>query len=560
MAIVKLVPPVIRIGEYLVKKKFGTDAQSRTFLAEKEEMSDKFFTLKLVNYYTEEEQQQAEKEIDQMKSLKSPYTVNLICTFTRDIDMCLVFEFCERGDLRDEIVELQKLPIKERVMSVWEIFAQMALAVNHLHSHDVIHCGIKPENIFVIADRSVKMGDFGIQKVLIDQSYAKIIVGTKPYMAPEVFTKKRMDKQSDMYSLGIVVFELLTGKHPFAADSEQAMIDKIRKNEVAKLPEQVPKDLANFVMRMMNPDECSRPPIQEILDNSTIQMYIRQHNSKSKSILLELDEKVRIADERTRLAEEHIRQTEEKARSTEEQTRISAQKEHARVDQEKVRTAQEHALVIAQQTAKQSQIPAQLNSVLLKMNIPEDDQSRVEGSAFICQNGGKSFDCSTITMDPIQNQGIVRFEVVFNGHYGEEFSLGIVEASQIFKKNYLPIGNENGDYSARYSNNGNLEHRRYNVSSNSTYIKGNSPFKCGQRVSIEADMTQNPKRAVFFVDGVEQKNSVVNIPEYIRFYVFVSLHNSSFRVTRFEKLPVSSARGVPGSKQWEWGKDWIRQK
>ncbi|KAA6365332.1 MAG: hypothetical protein EZS28_039142 [Streblomastix strix] len=75
MAAAKRAPQVIRYGEYLVKKKFGAGAQSRTFLAEKEEISNKFFMLKLVNYYTEEEQQQADQEIEQLERLKSPYTV-----------------------------------------------------------------------------------------------------------------------------------------------------------------------------------------------------------------------------------------------------------------------------------------------------------------------------------------------------------------------------------------------------------------------------------------------------------------------------------------------------
>jgi serine/threonine protein kinase len=62
-----------------------------------------------------------------------------------------------------------------------------------------------------------------------------------------------MDKFSDMYSLGIVVFELLTGIYPFAANSEQAIIEKIKKNEVSKLPSFVPKDLSELVVGMMNP-------------------------------------------------------------------------------------------------------------------------------------------------------------------------------------------------------------------------------------------------------------------------------------------------------------------
>ncbi|KAA6398230.1 MAG: putative NEK protein kinase [Streblomastix strix] len=392
MASAKRAPPIVYYGEYLVKKSFGEGGQSRTFLAEKGAMSNKFFILKLVRYFTDKEQEQAEKEIEQLERLKSPFTVHLICSFVDRTDMCMVFEFCERGDLRTEIKELQNLPIKERVMNVWEIFAQMALSMNHLHTHDVIHCDIKPENIFVMADRSVKMGDFGLLKVLTDQSYAMTVVGTKPYMAPEVLINKMMDKQR---------------QHPFAAKSEQTMIDKIRMNDVAKLPEQVPKDLADLVMSMMNPDECRRPQITEIIDNSTIQMYIRQHNSKSKSILQESDEKVRIAEKRAIVAEERLRQAEEKARQTELQLR--AAEEQIKVTEEKARLAEEHAR-IADIKSQQSQFSASLNTILQKMNVPEGDEGRVEGNTFIHSND----ECdSTITMDPIINQGVARFEVAW---------------------------------------------------------------------------------------------------------------------------------------------------
>ncbi|KAA6380896.1 MAG: putative protein kinase [Streblomastix strix] len=246
-------PPVVYYGEYLVKMKFSAGAMSNTFLVEKGENTNKLFVLKIVNYFTDEDMDRAEREIAQLELLKSSYTVRLICSFTDHTNMCMVFEYCERGDLKNEITQLQKLPEQERVMCVWEILALMSLALNHLHSHDVLHCDIKPENIFVMADGSVRMGDFGLAKELIDKSYAGTIVGTKPYMAPEIFTQKKMDKQSDMYSLGIVVFELLTGIHPFAADSEQAMINKIVKNEVAKIPQFVPRDLSELIIGMMNP-------------------------------------------------------------------------------------------------------------------------------------------------------------------------------------------------------------------------------------------------------------------------------------------------------------------
>ncbi|KAA6360718.1 MAG: hypothetical protein EZS28_043756 [Streblomastix strix] len=75
MASAKWAPPIVYYGEYLVKEKLGKGAQSRTFLAEKGAMSNKFFMLKLVNYYTDEDQQQANQEIEQLERLKSPYTV-----------------------------------------------------------------------------------------------------------------------------------------------------------------------------------------------------------------------------------------------------------------------------------------------------------------------------------------------------------------------------------------------------------------------------------------------------------------------------------------------------
>ncbi|KAA6371704.1 MAG: hypothetical protein EZS28_032769, partial [Streblomastix strix] len=104
---------------------------------------------------------------------------------------------------------------------------------------------------------------------------------------------------------------------------------------------------------------------------------------------------------------------------------------------EREKADQEQARLAAQKVPKQSQIPVSLNSALQKMNVPRGDEGRVDGSAFIHSN--KKCD-STITMDPIINDGVARFEVVFNGHEGEEFSLGIVEASKVFTKNELPIG------------------------------------------------------------------------------------------------------------------------
>ncbi|KAA6369318.1 MAG: putative NEK protein kinase, partial [Streblomastix strix] len=127
---------------------------------------------------------------------------------------------------------------------VWELFAQIILALNHLHTHDVIHRDIKPENIFIMEDGTARLGDFGLAKDLIG-TYNATVAGTKFYMAPEVFLQKKMDFSADVYAVGVVIFELLTGKHPFLMETELATIEKIVQGKPNELPDDIIDELSS---------------------------------------------------------------------------------------------------------------------------------------------------------------------------------------------------------------------------------------------------------------------------------------------------------------------------
>ncbi|KAA6387827.1 MAG: putative serine/threonine-protein kinase ATG1t, partial [Streblomastix strix] len=142
--------------------------------------------------------------------------------------LCLILEYCAGGDLRKVIADLQKLPEAERLKRVIGLLSQIARALNHLHTHGVVHRDIKPENIFLMEDGTVRLGDFGLSKELTENYYATL-AGTKIYLAAEVWMFRRMNFSADMFAIGLVVFELLTGQHPFNANNEQAIIDKIKK-------------------------------------------------------------------------------------------------------------------------------------------------------------------------------------------------------------------------------------------------------------------------------------------------------------------------------------------
>ncbi|KAA6362820.1 MAG: hypothetical protein EZS28_041653, partial [Streblomastix strix] len=108
-----------------------------------------------------------------------------------------------------------------------------------MHSKGVLHRDIKPENIFLMIDGSIKLGDFGLAKELTDKYYATV-AGTKMYFS------------SDIFAVGICIFELITGQHPFAADSEQLMIEKIKNGDASELPEYVPTEIKKLLESMLS--------------------------------------------------------------------------------------------------------------------------------------------------------------------------------------------------------------------------------------------------------------------------------------------------------------------
>ncbi|KAA6373142.1 MAG: putative serine/threonine-protein kinase Nek4 [Streblomastix strix] len=218
----------------------------KTFLV-RHKPSGVLYVMKRVDYLDENDKKNADFEVEQMRNLTSKYTVRLLWTFTDEIDMFIITEYCAHGDLRQVISELQKLPEEERINRVQELFAQIILALDFMHSKGVLHRDIKPENIFIMEDGS----DFGLVKELTEKYYATV-AGTKFYMAPEVWLMKKMYFSSDIFAVGICIFELITGQHPFAATSEQEMINKIKNGDSSKLPEYVPIEMRNLLLKMLN--------------------------------------------------------------------------------------------------------------------------------------------------------------------------------------------------------------------------------------------------------------------------------------------------------------------
>jgi serine/threonine-protein kinase len=121
--------------------------------------------------------------------------------------------------------EWARKPNLMAVSDVVQTLAKVADALDYAHQQGVVHRDIKPANIMITKDRLVKVMDFGIAKMASSsKTQTDVVLGTPTYMSPEQIAGKKVDGRSDVFSLGVVLFELLTGQPPFTADNLSALL------------------------------------------------------------------------------------------------------------------------------------------------------------------------------------------------------------------------------------------------------------------------------------------------------------------------------------------------
>lgn len=177
------------------------------------------------------EQEDAINECRVLAKLSSRYVVRYYESFIdAGCKLCIVMEYAPKGTVHHLIQAHKPRPLDESV--VWKLMLQSTLGLHHIHQLKVLHRDIKSENIFLDADGNAKIGDLGVAKVMSAQvDFARTLVGTPYYLSPELCENKPYNHKSDIWSLGCVLYELLTGTHPFNASNQGALFIKILKGK-----------------------------------------------------------------------------------------------------------------------------------------------------------------------------------------------------------------------------------------------------------------------------------------------------------------------------------------
>jgi len=162
-----------------------------------------------------------------------PFIVQLHYAFQTPKKLYFVLEYCPGGELFFHLSRAGRFSEGRCRFYTTELL----LAIEHLHSSNIIYRDLKPENILLDADGHVKLTDFGLSKEGIEDNFsAKSMCGTPEYLAPEILDKKGHGKAVDWYSLGALVYEMLTGLPPFYTRDREKLFDRIRRGELSYPP------------------------------------------------------------------------------------------------------------------------------------------------------------------------------------------------------------------------------------------------------------------------------------------------------------------------------------
>ncbi len=225
-------------------------------------VNDRILAVKLLPKDVQDEQALArfERELEILKNLKHKHIVRCFGGACENKRRFYAMELVEGGALDDLLRQERRLPWNQVV----EFGQQMASALAYAHEHQVVHRDVKPGNFLITKNGRLKLSDFGLATVAAARKITSAgkTMGTFHYMAPEQIRGQTMTAQVDIYALGCVFYELLTGRPPFEADTPAAILHKHIQDEpqpVRVLNPDCPEALAKLVHEMLQKQPGDRP-------------------------------------------------------------------------------------------------------------------------------------------------------------------------------------------------------------------------------------------------------------------------------------------------------------
>ena len=269
------------MNDFQIISKLGEGAYSTVFKV-KRIIDNKIYALKKVKLLnlSEKEKENSLNEVRILASVKSNFVVSYKEAFfdEKDNTLCIIMEFADRGDLYQKIVQHKKSAILFEESDIWRIFIQLVKGLKSLHDLKILHRDMKSANVFLFSNGSAKLGDLNVSKVA-KRGLGYTQTGTPYYASPEVWKDKPYDNKSDVWSLGCVLYEMITLRPPFRAQNMEGLYNKVCKGQFSRIPDKFSDDLFKVVQFLLQVNPISRPSCEQILNYPIVQKRIEYFKS-----------------------------------------------------------------------------------------------------------------------------------------------------------------------------------------------------------------------------------------------------------------------------------------
>ena len=240
------------------------------------------YALKRVKFYklSEKEKENALNEIRILASVKNKNVISYKEAFfdEKDSSLGIVMEYADKGDLFQLITERKKTKNYFTEQEVWKIFIQLLNGLKALHDFKILHRDIKSANVFLFKGGICKLGDLNVSKVA-RKGLGYTQTGTPYYASPEVWEEKPYDSKSDVWSLGCVMYEMITLRPPFQAKSMEELYKKVMRGNYPRIPSKYSEDLSDAIKLMIQVEAGARPSCEELLKMPMITKRIEFFNN-----------------------------------------------------------------------------------------------------------------------------------------------------------------------------------------------------------------------------------------------------------------------------------------
>ncbi|XP_064645738.1 uncharacterized protein LOC135499037 [Lineus longissimus] len=226
---------------------------------------DSLVILKEINMHdlNAAERQLALNEVKVLAILDHPNIISYYDSFEEDGVLMIEMEYANGGTLA-QYLSHRDAPLDEK--EILEIFQQMVAAIRHIHEHNILHRDMKTANIFLTKEGVVKVGDFGISKIMSTADKgANTVLGMPYYISPEMCEGKEYNDKSDIWALGCILYEMACLQKTFEGSNLPALVNKIMKGQFAPVKGNYSEDFKNLIKDMLEREPEYRPSANELM-------------------------------------------------------------------------------------------------------------------------------------------------------------------------------------------------------------------------------------------------------------------------------------------------------